>query len=98
MARKAKQKAPWIPPHFVAFADEIEAGVTPEGMIPLTLRERMTEAGGCELMAPTGTPVYPTLEGVYWDGNYAWATPEAVGISAEVYTSHLARESGEGVD
>lgn len=98
MARKAKQKTPWIPPHFVAFAAEIEDGVTPEGMIPLILRERVTEAGGCELIAPTGTPVYPTLEGVYWDGDYAWATPEAVEISAEVYTRHLARESGDGVD
>lgn len=92
MARKAKQKMPWGPPYLAAFAAKIEQGVTPEGMIPLTLREREAEFGGCELVAPAGTPVYPTLEGVYWDGAYAWATPEAVEISAEVYARHLDRE------
>jgi len=98
MVRKAKQKKPWLPPQFAAFATEIEAGLTPQGMIPLTLRARVTEVGGFELVAPTGTPVYPTLEGVYWDEDYAWATPEAVEISAEVYAGHLARKSGEGVE
>jgi hypothetical protein len=92
MARKPKQKKPWVPPYLEAFAAEIQEGVTPEGMIQLTLRERETEFGGCELVAPTGTPVYPTLEGVYWDGEYAWATPQAVEISAEVYARHLGWE------
>lgn len=98
MARPAKQKQLWLPPQFAAFSSEIEAGVTPEGMIPLTLRERTAERGGFELIAPTGTPVYPTLEGVYWNGQYAWATPEAVELSADVYAGHRARELGEGVD
>jgi hypothetical protein len=98
MARDVKQKKPWLPLEFAAYSAEIEAGVTPEGMIPLTLRERMTVVGGCELIAPTGTPVFPTLEGVYREGDYAWTTPEAVEISAEVYARHLARKAGEGVD
>lgn len=66
--------------------------------LPLTLRARVTEVGGFELVAPTGTPVYPTLEGVYWDEDYAWATPEAVEISAEAYAGHLARKSDDGVE